>query len=82
MQRKEIINDLIEHLVEEQMEKMITIKELAEMVPWSWRQIYNLVWKGKFPIPAYKVGQRICFKMSEVMKWMDGLDKIDKVQAA
>lgn len=36
MQSKEIINDLIEHLVEERMDKMITIKELSEMTPWSW----------------------------------------------
>lgn len=50
------------------MEKLIGIRELAELTTLSVSSIYKRTSAGS--IPFYKVGKRVLFKPSEIDQWL------------
>ena len=49
-------------------ERLIRIDELAELLGQKSRQaIYNKLNRGVFPIPTYKIGKSLYWKLSEVI---------------
>ncbi len=53
------------------MEKLVSIKEIAELTGLSVSSIYKRTSIGA--IPYYKVGKRVLFKPSEINRWLEDL---------
>ena len=51
------------------MEKWLTLEQIAEYLQMSTSSIYKMAQAGK--IPAYKVGRQWRFKIEEIDKWVE-----------
>jgi predicted DNA-binding transcriptional regulator AlpA len=60
-------------------ERLIRIDELVELLGMKSRQaVYNKINRGVFPIPTYKVGKSLYWKLSEVLEYIDNLKPINE----
>ena len=62
------------------MEKLISIKEVAELTALSVSHLYKRTSAGT--IPFYKVGKRVLFRLSEIDGWLEAMKGEDKIQKA
>jgi len=51
------------------MDKWLTLEQIAEYLQMSTSSIYKMAQAGK--IPAYKVGRQWRFKIEEIDKWVE-----------
>ena len=60
-------------------ERLIRIDELVELLGMKSRQaVYNKINRGVFPIPTYKVGRSLYWKLSEVTEYIEKLTPINE----
>jgi len=60
-------------------ERLIRIDELVELLGMKSRQaVYNKINRGVFPIPTYKVGRSLYWKLSEVLEYIENLKPINE----
>jgi len=60
-------------------ERLIRIDELIEVLGEKSKQaVYNKINRGVFPIPTYKVGKSLSWKLSEVHEFMKNLQPINQ----
>ena len=52
-------------------EKLLGIKEVLEIVPVAKNTIYRMMHKGKFPAHHRVSEGRVCWRQSEIEKWID-----------
>ena len=52
------------------MDKWLTLEQIAEYLQMSTSSIYKMAQAGK--IPAYKVGRQWRFKREEIDRWVEG----------
>ena len=55
-------------------EKLLTVKELAEMLAISNKTIYNYVARNK--IPYFKIESNVRFKPSDIANWLRRLSSV------
>ena len=59
-------------------ERLIRIDELIELLGEKSKQaVYNKINRGVFPIPTYRIGKSLRWKLSEVNDFMDDLQPMD-----
>lgn len=54
------------------MEKMLTQKEVAEILGTTTGTLNTLRWQKKLDIPYYRVGSKILFKKEDLENWLKG----------
>ena len=60
-------------------ERLIRIDELVELLGMKSRQaVYNKINRGVFPIPTYKVGKSLYWKLSKVLEYIENLTPINE----
>ena len=60
-------------------ERLIRIDELVELLGEKSKQaVYNKLNRGVFPISTYKVGKSLCWKLSEVLNFINKLQPINQ----
>jgi len=60
-------------------DRLIRIDELVELLGEKSRQaVYNKINRGVLPIPTYKVGRSLYWKLSEVREHIDSLKPINE----
>ncbi len=58
--------------------KLIRIEELVELLGESSKQaVYNKLNRGVLPVPTYKVGRSLRWKLSEVLEYIDNMQPIN-----
>ena len=59
-------------------EKLIRIEELVELLGETSKQaVYNKLNRGVLPVPTYKVGRSLRWKLSEVLEYIDNMQPIN-----
>ena len=59
-------------------ERLIRIEELLELLGEKSKQaVYNKLNRDVFPIPTYKVGKSLRWKLSEVLEYIDNMQPIN-----
>jgi len=59
-------------------ERLIRIEELIELLGEKSKQaVYNKINRKDLPIPTYKIGRSLRWKLSEVNEFIDKLQAID-----
>jgi predicted DNA-binding transcriptional regulator AlpA len=59
-------------------ERLIRIDELIELLGESSKQaVYNKLNRDGFPVPTYKVGRSLRWKLSEVLEYIDNMQPIN-----
>ena len=59
-------------------ERLIRIDELVELLGEKSKQaVYNKINRGVFPIPTYKVGKSLYWKLSEVLEYINNMQPIN-----
>ena len=58
-------------------ERLMNIKELAEILAIRPQTIRNKLSRGKFEIPTYKVGGKLVWKKSEVFNHINNLERVN-----
>jgi len=59
-------------------ERLIRIEELIELLGEKSKQaVYNKINRKGFPIPTYRIGKSLRWKISEVNEFIDKLKPID-----
>jgi predicted DNA-binding transcriptional regulator AlpA len=58
-------------------ERLMNIKELAEILAIKPQTIRNKLSRGKFEIPTYKIGGKLVWKESEVLSFIKKLERIN-----
>lgn len=60
-------------------DRLIRIDELLELLGETSRQaVYNKLNRGVFPIPTYKVGKSLLWKLSEVDEFINNLKPMNQ----
>ena len=60
-------------------ERLIRIDELIELLGEKSKQaVYNKLNRDAFPIPTYKVGKSLCWKLTEVINFINKLQPINQ----
>ena len=58
--------------------KLIRIEELVELLGETSKQaVYNKLNRGVLPVPTYKVGRSLRWKLSEVLEYIDNMQPIN-----
>ena len=55
-------------------ERLVRVTETAGMLGIAEKTVRNQMSLGVFPIPTYRLGGRVLFKMSEVLAFIDSLE--------
>ena len=55
------------------LERLVRVPEAAPMLGIAEKTIRNKLSLGVFPIPAYRFGKRVLFKLSEVQRFISDL---------
>ena len=58
-----------------QIEPLLTIDEVCALLKIKPQAIYQLTYRGK--IPHFKIANRLRFRLSEIVEWIDG-QKVEK----
>ena len=60
-------------------DRLIRIDELIDILGEKSKQaVYNKLNRGVFPIPTYKIGKSLYWKLSEVLEFIDKLKPINE----
>jgi predicted DNA-binding transcriptional regulator AlpA len=63
---------------ENNQERLIRIDQLIELLGEKSKQaVYNKINRGVLPIPTYRIGRSLRWKLSEVNEFIDKLQPID-----
>ena len=55
-------------------DKLVNIDELIDLLALRSKQaVYNKRNRGQLPFPTYKVGRSLCWKLSEVIEYINNL---------
>ncbi len=58
--------------------KLIRIEKLVELLGETSKQaVYNKLNRGVLPVPTYKVGRSLRWKLSEVLEYIDNMQPIN-----
>ena len=58
--------------------KLIRIEELVELLGETSKQaVYNKLNRGVLPVPTYKVGRSLRWKLDEVLEYIDNMQPIN-----
>ena len=58
--------------------KLIRIEELVELLGETSKQaVYNKLNRGVLPVPTYKVGRSLRWKLSEVLEYIDSMQPVN-----
>ena len=58
-------------------EKLIDIKELANVLAIKPQTVRNKLSRGKFELPTYKMGGKLVWKESEVLSYINKLERMN-----
>ncbi len=53
------------------MEKLLTVKSVAELTGYSKHWVYSRKCEGTLPFPVIKLGASLRFRESDVLRWIE-----------
>ena len=54
-----------------EIQKLLTVGEVADILKIKRQTVYNKIWKGDFPIPYKKIGALVRFREDEVLAFLE-----------